>query len=999
MKRTLLILIIIILLCPFSTVLGQELGARYLAITADIFYEDAKPLVEWKHRKGMRARLVKLSETGSSAVEIRDYIRNAYATWTIRPEYILFVGAPNYIPMTYHNGAYTDNYYTDINDDLFNEVLSGRLTVHSNDETKNVVNKILHYERWPDTTDRTWFTKATLIANTDGEWHSDSIYWDDIHHFAGLMADTGFTHIDTLSDQYGNSSADVINGVNDGRGFVLYRGSGVSNWWPPFDCDPDQVQNGYQMPVVLSITCSTLGSGSTPAAAERWFLTGTASEPKGAAGYFATTTVLTNGAHFRSAIAQGFADALFLEDCQTFGKACEGGRKRVWMVWGNANEYRGYHTIGDPEMNLWLCPPRHTAVDHPSVVMLGLNEMDVTVTANSVPCAGATVCLIQCDTVIYEVATTGADGRTHLTFNVLLSDSMTITVTGPGLYPYEGRIMVSFSGSYVAYLRHDIVDSVTGNGNHRLNPGETASLPVWIKNYGVDTAVSITAVLQPVDTAVAVIDSTAAYPDLIPGDTALGTPPFLIRAIPGAIDGQQLMLRLICRSSNDTAFSQFPVRVCAPDLDIIHDSILGGNGNGVLDPGEMAGLMVTLMNQGQEIADSVRAVLRCASPYLTIIDSLAAYGNMLPDSTANNAADLFTLSADAQTPIGIMIDVVLNVSAPGYRDSLTLRLIVGKKQYLIWNPDYSPEPGQAMHAALAALGYSGDYTITLPADLSYYQAVFVCVGVFPNNYMIGSGSQEASTLVNFVNGGGRAYLEGGDVWCWDPSAGGYDFCPLFSVIPCNDGGNNMGPVAGDSGTFTRGMYFEYGGENQWMDQITAAGGSSVIFRDPGDGFDCGVCYDAGSYRTVGMSFELGGLIDAGGVSTRSVLLDSIIRFFGMTHGIAENVIQTNQTWGSLSVYPNPFRNRLMINVQSATQYGGPMTNDQTTSKSRISINVYDITGRLVKSLSVPQSPNPNSYALSWQGQDDEGRSVPQGIYFIRAVIPGYTATRKVILVR
>lgn len=987
-----ILIIFLCLLTDTAAARSRSVGARYLAITADAFYDDVKPLVEWKHRKGMRAKLVKLSETGYSAVEIRNYIINAYTTWTIRPEYLLLVGAPNYLPMPYHNGTYSDNYYTDLNDDLFNDIISGRITVHSSEEAKNVVNKILHYERWPDTTDQTWFTRSCLIANTDGEWYSDSIYWENIHHYARLMTDAGFSLIDTLSNDYGNNAWDVINAVNDGRGYVLYRGTGVSNWSYPFDCDPNQAQNGYRLPIVLSVTCATLGTGSTPAAAERWFLTGSVSNPRGAAGYFATTTVLVNGAHYRSSIAHGFADALFLENGRTFGQACESGRKRVWTQWSNADEYRGYHTIGDPAMNLWISPPRRIEVTHPAVVMPGSNEIDIMVRVDGSPCPGATVCLVQCDTVLYQTAETGPDGRTHFSFNIAHFDSICVTVTGTGLYPYEGRMLVSFHGSYVAYHQHSVVDSITGNGNQRLNPGETAQLAVWVKNFGIDSACGISAVLEPSDTSVMIMDSTAVYPDLAPGDSGMGMPPFLIRTAEGLVDGYPAGLRLICQSTNDTTVSLFTVRICAPHIDFLHDSIAGGNGNNTLEPGETAGLIVTLINHGRETAESLRASLHSTSPFLTVTDSLAEYGSILPESAATNVADLFTVSADTATPVGYPVNLILTLTANGYQDTCWFCITIGKKHFFVWNPDYTPEPGQSVYATLCSLGYAGDYSANLPADLSLYQSVFVCLGVFPNNYIIGEGTPPANTLVNYLNNGGRVYLEGGDVWFWDPLAGGYDFCPLFGIIAIDDGLDNMGPVAGDAGTFTRGMYFQYAGENQWMDQITGATTATVIFRDANDGFDCGVCQVLGSRRTVGTSFELGGLVDEGGVSTRRALLDSIMHFFGVMPGVVETGPRPAPALLSLSIFPNPCRHRLTINIQS------PISDGQTTHLAPTSIRIYDLAGRLVKSLPVPVQ-NSNFYSLCWQGEDNHNQPVSRGVYFIKADMAGRTVVRKIVLVR
>ncbi|GAH90754.1 unnamed protein product [marine sediment metagenome] len=227
MKKALTVLLIFCAVC-----FAQEIGARYLIITNDNFYDAIQSLAQWKHKKGLRTKVVKLSEIGSSALEIKTYITNAYNNWQIPPEFLLLVGAPiNYLPFPQVSGTYTDNYYTDIEGDIHNDILSGRLTVHNTTEAQTVVNKILLYERTPYMDDSLWFINACLIVREDYDTYDDSIYWSDIHHAKDLMLNAGYNTIDTLSRAAGNSSSHVIQAVNAGRAFVLYRGQGVGYWW------------------------------------------------------------------------------------------------------------------------------------------------------------------------------------------------------------------------------------------------------------------------------------------------------------------------------------------------------------------------------------------------------------------------------------------------------------------------------------------------------------------------------------------------------------------------------------------------------------------------------------------------------------------------------------------------------------------------------------------------------------------------------------------------
>lgn len=442
------ILMMIGLCCLVS---AQEIGARYLIITHDNFYDAILPIAEWKHRKGLRTKVVKLSEIGSTTTQIHDYVQNAYNTWPVRPEFVLFVGAPNYLPFFHFgsgwNSCYSDNYYTNMDADIFNEILSGRLTVHNTTEAQTVVNKILMYEKTPDMSDSLWFIDACLIVNEDywtyppPPFSDDSIYWSDIRHAKSHMLAHGYSTIDTLSDVLGDNAATVINRVNQGRAFVLYRGVGTNNWDYPFAVEPNQTQNGSRLPIVLSLTCGTLGTGSTSATAERWLLTGAPTLPRGGAGYFATTTSGYSIAHLRSAVCKGFFNALFGDGKRIFGEACEGGRVNVYNLYNSADEYRGFTTVGDPAMEIWTAIPKDMQVTYVSELSLDDDSLVVGVRFQEVPIESALVC-VMLDTLVYEYGYTGGNGSIVFDFDTLVQGHMHVTVTARNKIPYLDSIPV-----------------------------------------------------------------------------------------------------------------------------------------------------------------------------------------------------------------------------------------------------------------------------------------------------------------------------------------------------------------------------------------------------------------------------------------------------------------------------------------------------------------------------------------------------------------------------
>ncbi len=413
----------------------------------------------------------------------------------------------------------------------------------------------------------------------------------------------------------------------------------------------------------------------------------------------------------------------------------------------------------------------------------------------------------------------------------------------------------------------------------------------------------------------------------------------------------------------------------------------GGNNNGRLDPGETVDLTSTLRNTGAVDFTNLSATIESSDPYITITDNAGYFGALAVDSIRENTGDPYVVSADPSTPTGHIAEFNLIAADGGYVDTLAFKLTVGNYHYLVWNADPTPVSGQRIDSILGSLGYTGECSTDLLGrdDLELYNAIFVCVGIFANNYVIGASSSEATALVDYLNNGGNLYLEGGDVWYYDPPSG-YDFCPLFGIDAVSDGTSDLGPVLGESGTFTESMNFTYSGENSYIDHINPTGNGFLIFRDGDNNYNCGVANDAEIYRTVGSSFELGGLVDDGEISNKATLLDSIMHFFGITTGI-EEISKFDVKTPMLKVYPNPFSK--LINISFGKVYG---------AKS-IDLKIYDTTGRLVKDFSRFTLDASRSTLLSWDGRDDLKRKLPNGVYFVRLVSGDSKQVEKVILVK
>jgi hypothetical protein len=953
----------------------------------------------------MKAKVVRLSEIGSDSTQIRSYIVNAYNTWAIRPEYLLFVGNKYQIPFPrymhpYSIMSFSDNYYANVTGDFHNELYHGRLWVSDTVQAKTVVAKILDYETNPYMTDSLWFRKGVTIVDEyeQGQPPSDSLYWEDARYAIQFMLDAGYVHIDSFSYYLGNDSADVINAINDGRTYILYRGIGGPDWlWPFQGIYAAQMTNGYKMPVVLSGTCATIeGIGRD------WLVAGTPNQPEGVAGFYGTTTSLFAAAEMRSALCRGTTASLFGDSTSNLGKAAEAGRLEYYAQFQDLVDYHSWSLLGDPEMAMWTSTPKGLLVGHNMYLSTGICTATVYVVQNSTPVPGALVCVMaKYDSSFYHYGYTNSAGTIQFIDTLHVpSDSVYFTVTGRNLRTYHNARPVYYSsGPYVSLYSFRLSDSLGGNHDGIANPAEYIEIPFSLMNWGNDTASGITATIEKVlsDTLYTLYDTVKYIGNIAPLESVcVGPDGFNVMIDSGCPDLHTIDLRLrISDSGTSTWLSGFNFTIHAPII-LYNDYWFAGDMK-YIPAGDTNGLFVELTNTGSYQANNVIGILSCSDSLVTIIDSVASFGTICSDSPASNQSDPFIITTDPNTASCHVAELTLRIISGPYSINRDFTIYIGQKDYLIWDPDPNHSSGPTIHALLGQLNFLGEYSEAFPLEyLHIYKAFFTCLGMNPNKYIIYDSSIVVPEIVQFLDAGGKMYLEGGDVWYLDPSVGGHSFAPNFCILPV---WNSTGPcvgVSGTTGTFAQGMHFSYGGENSSIDRIDQTGTGVLIFSNTLNGYGCGV---AANNQTVGLSFELGGLSDSIAPSTKAVLVDSIMGYFGVPPtGITRTQEPTPSATISLTCNPNPFRQithiRYLILDTGYTEHESQNSNFEMRNPL---IRIYDASGRLVKSFDPESCILNRESVFSWDGRDNLGRRVAQGVYFMRLSVKDAQITTKTIL--
>jgi len=88
----------------------------------------------------------------------------------------------------------------------------------------------------------------------------------------------------------------------------------------------------------------------------------------------------------------------------------------------------------------------------------------------------------------------------------------------------------------------------------------------------------------------------------------------------------------------------------------------------------------------------------------------------------------------------------------------------------------------------------------------------------------------------------------------------------------------------------------------------------------------------------------------------------------------------------LGNFPNPF------NPVTGIRYALPAPADVT-------LEVYDLSGRVVRRLLRGQAQDPGRYEVLWDGKNDRGAPVASGVYFYRLTADGRSLSRKMILLK
>ena len=245
-----------------------------------------------------------------------------------------------------------------------------------------------------------------------------------------------------------------------------------------------------------------------------------------------------------------------------------------------------------------------------------------------------------------------------------LSNNMALFITTRPILPDQ------------AYLGIGQIQVIDPNQNGMLEPGENANLAIGLSNFGLQDAINVSATLSTTDPFVTISQNTSLYGDIPAQENATPSSYFALNISGNCPSEHVINFSLNINAANGNWSYNISQNVFTPmfELNNQHTADVGGNQNGILDPGETATLTIRLQNNGLVSSSAGTATLSSSTPGFTIPNASSSFDPIAPGSFATLS---FTVSAAASMQVGTLVQLIFNVSAGFITYQATESLEVG----------------------------------------------------------------------------------------------------------------------------------------------------------------------------------------------------------------------------------------------------------------------------------------------------------------------------------
>ena len=165
-----------------------------------------------------------------------------------------------------------------------------------------------------------------------------------------------------------------------------------------------------------------------------------------------------------------------------------------------------------------------------------------------------------------------------------------------------------------------------------------------------------------------------------------------------------------------------------------------------------------------------------------------------------------------------------------------------------------------------------------------------------------------------------------------------------------------------------------------VDRLQSGNATQLLASEEGHGRM--FVYEHDGYKVITSSVSMGAIANGDSLNVKPYLVSEFVNYllgYNPVTSFTENV--TGAFGGR--VFPNPFAGRTTISFRLAHQ-------------DDITVSIFDMNGRLVRTLTDRHYPA-GDHSIIWDGTDDNGRSLPQGLYFCSIDSGNEIITKKLVL--
>jgi hypothetical protein len=1019
-----------------------------LIIVPGTFVSALAEFVDWKEKAGYVVTVVRRGDIGTNptATDLRNFIIAQYDSMTPTPDYVIFVGDENQLAC-YHrytddphtifsyeslSGSYTDeNYFaTIVGDDVFPDLFFGRWVVATSDEVMKVARRTIYYERSPfetgSTPDSLRFAKASVASDI-----TELSQAQTKRYVRQMLLNHGFTRVDTL---FGSSTpSPLITWIRDGRNFVNYRGSGWTQGWAGINFYADAISsldNYWKLPVVTGIGCGVAKFDDPgPCFGSLWMTGGTVNQPEGSVGFLGPCW--NTHTRYNDVLDSTLYRAILDFKVGHLMPAFVAGKLMFWEVFEpyfeidpNVREVtetavRQYLCLSDPSLQLYTRIPQRLTVNHPNGISYG--DIDLIVNVPNLQALGldsVKICAwIEPGNFQFAWATRQHDIVILPLTIPISSDGILLTVTGHNALTYQTEIPIGPSEELMVHNRAFLADTIVGNGNGLVEPGETVTWEEEGLNLGLVDAPDVTATLQCQDSRVTVLQSAAAFGDVVSLDSARGLPPYSFSVADTCKTANTLSFQVVWTASDAGPWtSNVLVPMVVPDIRLTSFVVTDLNGDG-WDRGERAKISVEVTNEGDAPLVPSQYTLRLSDSLVTVLDSIALGDRIEPGDTSSLGDMAFQVESAWNTPaahpVALTIHVLADQGTYSYENNMSASAVVGvvtvsdpfsDMQGRYWAYDlgdtlYTQRPVYDWFEIAPAAGGPGDtigftrsdetLPILVPFSFDFYGFTFDSLSISTDGWVHPGWTTQTDRSNSVLpdpslsNPNGLIAVFWDDLWFRTGETGQiayyYDTGRDRFVVEwyqIHTYGDTIRSMTFQLQLLNPASYPTQTSDAIWLllyDHIMA---SNV--RTAGVGLENPVSTDGITYENNG-EYAQGAITVQNGRVIKFTTEPPVISAVEKKHAGIPTAFTMGQN------YPNPF------NPETVIEFALPRS-------SHVTLTVYNLLGQRVTTLTDNLLPA-GSYHVRWNGEDSFGRKVGSGIYIYRAETDFGSSVRKMLLLR